>query len=442
MPAAGPQPTDIAHRKPTTAGSPLFRSEVLEERQTRWLGTVLVAPRISHRLFTVFAVLAASAVLGLLFFGEFTRKARIGGWLVPHEGLVRIFAPVAGNITALHVREGENVRQGASLLVLSSELQSESLGATREEVVRRLTSRRDSLDAERDLQHQLFKQHEEDLTNRLAALHDEKAHLEKEIELQKKRVNLAESALGRQQQLYKSRIVSIERLQQAEEERLDQTSELRRLERYRATIERERVQLRGDIRDEPLKYKTKLAEIDRNISALEQEIAEAEARREIVIQAPKDGTVTAIQAELGGRANTAVPLLSIVPNGAELEAQLFSPSRAIGFVNPGQRVLLRYQAFPYQKFGHHEGEVTHISRTAVSPNELPQQLSGLTSIFGGNEPVYRIAVKLESQTITAYGHEVPLQPGMQVEADILIESRRLIEWVLEPLFTLTGTWRG
>jgi membrane fusion protein len=133
-------------------------------------------------------------------------------------------------------------------------------------------------------------------------------------------------------------------------------------------------------------------------------------------------------------------VLSIVPAGAKLQAQLFSPSRAIGFVHPGQHVLLRYQAFPYQKFGYYEGVVADISRSAVNPAELSHQLAGLSSLFTPNEPIFRITVSLAKQTVLAYGKPVPLQPGMQLEADVLIESRRLIEWVFDPLFTLTGTW--
>ena len=130
----------------------------------------------------------------------------------------------------------------------------------------------------------------------------------------------------------------------------------------------------------------------------------------------------------------------IVPAGAKLQAQLFGPSRAIGFVRPGDRVLLRYAAFPYQKFGQYEGSVASISRSAVSPSELPQRLSGLTALYGTDEPLYQIVVDPAHQVAAAYGEAVPLRPGMQLEADVLAETRRLVEWVLDPLFTLTGNW--
>jgi membrane fusion protein len=420
----------------------LFRHEVLAERQTQWLGTVLLAPQLSHCLFTAFAVLTTAAILALLFFADYTRKARISGWLVPQQGLMRVFAPQAGVVTALYVTEGIQVRKGDPLLVLSAELQSTALGATQTEIARRLAARRDSLAEEQRQHQQLTAQQLRALSERLVVMQSEQTQLEREIATQEARLRLAEKFEIRQRELRQRGFILDQKLQQAEGETLDQASKLRALERSRITTLRDRLTLESELNDFPLKSQAEIANIERNIAAVEQELAEAEARREIVVPAPEEGTVTAIQAERGGRANSTVPLLSIVPIGAQLEAHLFSPSRAIGFLRPGQRVLLRYQAYPYQKFGHYEGVVANLSRSAVNPGELPAQLVGLTSLFSANEPVYRITVSLASQTVTAYGQPVSLQPGMLLEADVVIENRKLFEWVLEPLFTLTGKWHG
>ena len=66
------------------------------------------------------------------------------------------------------------------------------------------------------------------------------------------------------------------------------------------------------------------------------------------------------------------------------------------------------------------------------------QLAGLTSLLSGDAPVYLVTVELASQSVIAYGDALPLQPGMQLEASVQIETRRLIEWVFDPLFTVTG----
>jgi membrane fusion protein len=424
------------------ANLPLFRREVLAERQTQWLGTVLVAPRPSHRFFAVFGTLAAAAILALLFFADYTRKARIAGWLVPQEGLVRVHAPLAGVVTKFYVKEGAEVRSGDPLLVLSAELQSASLGATQTEIARQLVARRKSLGEERRQHERLLAQQMRALADRLTTLRSEEAQLEREVALQRSRLRLAEESEGRQRELRDRGFISDQQLLRAEDAKLEQSSRLLALERNRIVTLRERLALESELKELPIKLQAQIASIERNTAQVEQELAVAEARREIVVPAPQDGTVTAIQAESGGRAIPEVPLLSIVPAGSQLEAHMFSPSRAIGFVRPGQRVLVRYQAYPYQKFGHYEGVVAHISRSAVSPGELPSQLAGLATLHGAKEPVYRITVGLARQTVTAYGQPVPLQPGMELEADVVIEGRKLIEWVLDPLYTLTGKWHG
>jgi membrane fusion protein len=133
-------------------------------------------------------------------------------------------------------------------------------------------------------------------------------------------------------------------------------------------------------------------------------------------------------------------LLSLLPAGSVLQAQLLVPSRAVGFIEPGSRVVLRYQAFPYQKFGQHFGHVAEVSRSALSPAEV-------TALTGSEpqqnqEPLYRVQVTLDSQAVWAYGKAEGLRPGMALDADVLMERRRLIEWVFEPLYGLAHHLRG
>jgi membrane fusion protein len=126
-------------------------------------------------------------------------------------------------------------------------------------------------------------------------------------------------------------------------------------------------------------------------------------------------------------------LATILPADEALEAHLYSPSRSIGFVRAGQDVLLRYVAYPHPKFGSYKARVLAVSRSPLLPGEL-----GYSPADGNREPVYRIKAALESQSVAAYGRSEPLQPGMQVEADVLLDRRRLIEWIFEPLLSLAG----
>lgn len=413
---------------------PLFRPEAMAERQTQWLGTVLLTPRLSYRLFAAFAGFAMLGVLALLVFGHYTRKARIVGWLVPELGLVQVFAPQSAVVTRIEVAEGAEVHKGDPLLVLSTEVRSSARGPMQAAIAKRLQARRRSLiEAQRELA-TLGTQRSRSYGDRLVALGSQLAELDSSIALQSERVRIARQAEARQSEVHDRGLISDREFQVATEGRLEQESRLRELTRNRIAVRGDYLALQGELQDLPLKSRTEVANVDREIAQIEQELEEVEARREIVIPASESGTITSIQAENGGRADPNVPLMSLVPAGSKLEAHLFSPSRSIGFLRPGQSVRLRYEAYPYQKFGHYEGTLTSISRSSMSPSELPSQVAGLTRLTGtSTEPVYRINVALASQTVTVYGKPVPLQPGMLLSADVLIEKRRLISWILDPV---------
>jgi membrane fusion protein len=122
-------------------------------------------------------------------------------------------------------------------------------------------------------------------------------------------------------------------------------------------------------------------------------------------------------------------LAVVLPKGAVLEAQLWAPSRAIGFVTPGDTVRLMFDAFPYQRFGVAKGKVLNIASTPTAPEDLPIP-------FPTPEPMYRITVALEAQTMQAYGQSRRLMPGARVNADLVLERRSFVEWLFAPVFAI------
>jgi membrane fusion protein len=115
-----------------------------------------------------------------------------------------------------------------------------------------------------------------------------------------------------------------------------------------------------------------------------------------------------------------------VPGNSLLEAKLFIPTKAIGFVEPGQDVKLLYDAFPYQRFGTYRGRIISVSRTVLLDSDIIAPIKI-------NEPVYTATVALDRPDITAHGKKIPLQPDMSLRADIILERRTLIDWIVSPL---------
>jgi membrane fusion protein len=92
----------------------------------------------------------------------------------------------------------------------------------------------------------------------------------------------------------------------------------------------------------------------------------------------------------------------------------------------GQPVRILYEAFPYQHFGSYRGHVVNVSQTILTRADA----AGPIEV---KEPAYRVTAALEQSEITAYGKKLSLQPDMLLKADIILENRSLMSWLISPL---------
>jgi membrane fusion protein len=415
----------------------LYRTEALNARQIKSLGDIVLIRPVSFTLLCSLAGLVATMLLLFLFFGTYTKRATVSGQLVPDLGLVKVYVPQFGIVVKKQVAEGQHVKQGDVLYVLSSERHSDTQGSVQATISSQVSTRRDSLKDALEKTRRLNEDERNAAMKRIDGLESELGKIGSQIEGQASRVKLAEDAVMRMRDLEAQHFISKEQLQQRQADFLDQRARLQSLERDRISVSRDLTSQRSELASMPLRHQNVLAQIERDITSMGQELAESEAKRRLEITAPGTGIATAVTAEVGQTVDGGKSLVSIVPAGATMQAYLYAPSRAIGFVRPGDKVLMRYQAFPYQKFGQAQGTVAYVAKVALSGNDL-SGISGLGEQANGGEPLYRITVNLSEQAIKAYGQPQPLQAGMLLEADILQEKRRLYEWVLEPLYSLSG----
>jgi len=413
----------------------LFRREVLEAKRTSWLGGISLAQPIRLWVLTATAIIAALAVALFLIFGSYTRRSTVVGQLVPSKGLATVLAPATGVISQLDVSEGERIAAGQALAVVTVPRATVADGDTMAALEARLQQRQQGLKSAQAAQQQLFSVQADGLAAQLVTAQHELVQVEAEIGTRQDQIRIANETLDRLRQLQDSKYVSLIQIKQQESAALEQVSAMQSLQRQAIGARRTITQLQQALRELPGQRNTVKANFNRDLAMLQQEQVETEARGALAISAPVAGVVATQIVKPGQAIQAGQPLLSVLPDDGRLEAELLVPSRAIGFIEPGDRVLLRYQAFPYQKFGHQLGEVTQISRSALSSSEL----NALVGRSSDRESLYRVTVKLMRQKLTAYGRPEPLKPGMLLEADILGERRRLIEWIFEPLYSLRGT---
>ena len=413
--------------------SPLFRYEALDARSARWTGHIVLARPVPMRLA---AGVSAAFVLALalyLAFGEYTRKVRVSGQIVPAAGTLNAVAPQFGRVVARRVQDAEEVHAGQVLYELSSERASDGAGIdTRIDVALKL--RGDMLAQERDLQAQQLHERNQSLQGRAHTIESEMSRLDEEIATQQVRIDSARKMLERFRGLRDQGFVSDVQLVQSENDLGDQMSRRKALERARLSSSRDLMQVQEDSRQIASQLHLNSAQSGRAMAMLEQEAAEHQSRSRVQVLAPADGVVTAMSAEPGQTVQAGAVLASVLPAGSELEAHLLAPSRAIGFIESGQEVGLRLSAFPYQKFGQARGTVLRVEHSPISQGGAANGEGGSTT-GSSAEPVYRVVVKLARQTVQAYGKEQKFRAGMTVDADIRQDRRPLIEWVIDPILS-------
>ena len=414
----------------------LFRPEVLESHRREWLGSIQLMRPVSLAWLTGLVLCAGCLVAAYLTLGEYTRKARVTGYLIPDHGLVRLMAPQAATVVESHASEGLAVKRGDVLFVLAVG-QATLSGDTQTAVQASLAARKRSLEDSARQRTALEQAQAQALGRQADDMRFELASISGEIDLQRQRLALAQQAQARLESLRGENFVSSAQVQTKAEELLGVKAQIQALERQRSTRLREIGVLESQRREVPLRARGLQGEIERELAAIAQQSAESEARQRIVVLAPQDGVLTGVLAEAGNTVIPGVAMASLLPPDSRLQAHLFAPSSAVGFVRQNQLVQLRYQAFPYQKFGHQAGSVAQVSRSPLQAAEL----AGLplqTGATAGSEPLYRITVTLDRQTVAAYGQAQSLSPGMQLEADVLLDRRRLIEWLFEPVLGIAG----
>ncbi|MEO7743808.1 MAG: HlyD family efflux transporter periplasmic adaptor subunit [Usitatibacter sp.] len=411
----------------------LFRAESQQAREGAWLGKIVLARPLSFSLLTAVAVGIVIALAAFFTFTEYTRKARVTGALAPAEGVVRVLAQQAGRVESLSVREGDTVQRGETLLGLADA----RAGASREDIgaamVRGVRDRQRALEQQREFVFAAMRSEQAAFAQRHAGIEREIASVDRELESQARRRALAAEASGRADHLASIGFLSAAARDRERDASLDQEARHEAMKRSRLAFSREVASIEFDAAAALARSQAQVAGIDLQRAALEQERIERGVQYHAAIVAPVSGLVSSLLVEPGQMVLAGTTLATIIPEDARLEAHLYSPSRSIGFVRPGQEVLVRYLAYPHQKFGSHGARITMVSRNALAPAEL-----GFASGDGGREPLYRIKATLASQSVSAYGRAEPLQAGMQLEADVLLDRRRLIEWLFEPLLSLAG----
>lgn len=409
--------------------------------------------KVLWALLTLLVLLAVWMVAGRL---DIVAVAQ--GKLVP-QSYVKIVQPAeSGIVKEILVKEGDTVRAGQVLMRMESlitDADARSIGADLQG--KRLALRR--VDAE--LADAPFQARDGDSAHLLSAAQSQyranraalqAALAEERSRLAKARQDLA-AALEIQRKFsailphYREQEKAFEKLgkegfaggvlvSDKRRERIEKEQELatqdHMIESARAGVQQSEMKLVQIDSDYRRQLHVERGEAQRAFDQLSQELAKQTHRKELLeLKATQDSVVKELATHsVGTVVQPGTVLLTLVPNDETLRAEVWLTNDDIGFVKQGQTVRLKFAAFPFQKYGMLQGTVEHIGADSVESG----QSAGAQATPGAAPPsTFKALVSLNKASLEADGTRFPLSAGMQANAEILLGTRTVLEYLLSPM---------
>jgi len=409
----------------------MFRKEVSKANQQHLYGQVSVIQPISLYSTSILIFVLFLIIIIYLSQANFSRKEVVKGYLLPGKGVVKVFTRRAGVIDRLYVEEGQVVQQGDHLLKIKNS-QSLVTGVELSMVlVKELTLQMNYLQQELKANNKILIKNNSRIIEQKKQLTKKLTLTDEAINTKKIKLSLKNNKKEKRKRLLENKYISITEYDKSKEEYLTVIEEINELERSQIQTRMEISNLEFKHLELPEQQVINEVGIKRKISEIKSKITDLNNQFEFIKKAPESGVITAIQPNNGSKVDSDTLILSILPMHSPLEIELLLPTRSAGFIGIGNNVNIRFDAFPYQKFGFITGVISSIDKVVVLPSEkvFPIEI---------NEAMYRIRAKLNQQFIKAYGKEFPLKVGMVANADIMLERRSLLEWLLDPVYTIKG----
>lgn len=416
----------LVDRSDTSHSSIMFRQEVQLAQQNRLHGDVSLALPVSWQLIGYGLLTLLTTAIAFLFLGSYARVETVSGQVEPDLGAAQIVPSRAGIITGIAVKEGERVSSSSPLVSIRVEEMGRTGGTGPAQVLTALGEQDSQLAAQGRSTMAGAGATRQRLAAQIDGLRAETAALDQQIASQRRLVDVAQGDYDRSQTVAAKGFLSRRDLQTREETLIGRQQQLASLGQARADKQASLMEASRAVEEAGQTAQATAAGIAGDRASVAQRRFDVEASRGYTLTAPIAGVVTAVTARIGQSAQSSAPLMTIVPTGAKLEAQLYVPTQAVGFLLVGQEVRLQVDAFPYARFGSVPAVIERISSAAIN-RAIPN---------GKSEPVYLVIASIRAPRIYAFGRSHRLQPDMTLTARIVTERRSLAEWLFEPILAV------
>jgi len=419
----------------------LFRQDAIDNQKMKWRGRAILLPGTPLWLTATAAAFFIIAFLSFVIAGTYTRRVNVSGEVTTWPRAVNVYASVQGFVVKQFTVKGEDVKKGDPIYLIDVSK------STRSGIVS--DNHRKDIESQLERIASIIARLEESKKTTLATLQAQRAQYSDAFTRSSDIIRRAEEGIKLMKdnmdsyRHYQARgLINKDQLTNQVVLYYQQQNNLLSLSGQNEQNALQITSLASQIQTQAADFDNRIYQMELQRYELQKELINTDMDGEIVVRALSDGRIDSMSVTVGQMVNVGDSLLQIIPQHIESYfLVLWVPNDAVPYITEGDKVNVRYEAFPAEKFGQFSASVTAVARTPASPQEM-QTYQGAPALQGSSTPWYKVIVKPEKQAIAYDGKSLPLENGMKAQSTLFLEKRQVYQWMLSPFYDMKHSATG
>ncbi|PHM33537.1 HlyD family secretion protein [Xenorhabdus innexi] len=427
-----------------TAMNKLFRQEALDNKKSSWTGEALLIAKVPAWVICITSIVFLSILFLFITFGNYTRRISVYGEVITNPHPINIFSAQQGFILKSFVKVGDIVKKGQKIYQVDISQVTES-GKT-------------STNAQNSLRNQLTQinsiienlEHNKSVT--LASLEEQKKQYELShekdriiVENARQGVEFAKDNMKNYKTYQQRGLITKDQFNNYGYSYYQQQNIYQNLYSQYISDSLKITSLNSDIQLQKADFDKQISQYRIQRDDLKQKLTEMGVSGSVFITSPIDGRIESLSFTVGQMVVTNDNLVQVSPDDVKptYHLILWVPNSSLPYIKKGDGINIRYDAFPFEKFGQFSGDINNISYIPASQQEMSHYRSSPENKPGEKaESYYKVLISLKKEQFSYNGRKLYLSNGMKAQSTFFLEKRPLYQWMFSPFYDMKKTLTG
>ncbi len=421
----------------------LFRQEAINYQKAKWMGKALLIKGYSAWFVFLLSIVFIIVLVLAVIFGTYTRRINVPGEITTQPRAINLFSTQQGFIINSHVKVGDKVKKGDPIYELDVS-QTTQLGNVTQKTIESINNQIKNISEIIET----LKENKQITLNALKQQIDEYNKFHQDSLLLVKNAEKGMSEMYESMQNYadyqKKGLINNEQFNNQRYLYYQQQNSYQFLQNQIIQENLSIIQLNSELVTKIADFDNKISEYQFQLNALQRQLTEVNAKGTLIISAPSDGRIESLSVTDGQMVKTDDSLAQLIPaNTDSYYLVLWAPNESVPYISVNDKINIRYEAYPYQKFGQFSGKIMSISKVPASSQEMSTYSSSPLSQNNVNyQAYYKVMVSLDKQQMAKFNNKIKLTNGMKADITLFLEKRPIYQWMLSPFYDIQKSITG